>query len=102
MQVSVLQKKPVSNQKEHPASVIQALANSQVEVRNKIQIGAKLTRGLGAGGNPAIGSVSYSLTSEYKALLPGRCYIRRWRAEYNKFQQYSQCQGSFYYGLCTP
>ena len=36
---------------------MQALASSPVGSKNKIQIGAKLTRGLGAGGNPQIGSV---------------------------------------------
>ncbi|KAK9813054.1 hypothetical protein WJX72_008181 [[Myrmecia] bisecta] len=34
----------------------QALASSPVSARNKLQIGEKLTRGLGAGGNPAIGT----------------------------------------------
>ena len=37
---------------------LQALATSPVNKQNKIQIGAKLTRGLGAGGNPKIGNVS--------------------------------------------
>jgi len=34
----------------------QALATSPVPPTNKIQIGAKLTRGLGAGGNPGVGA----------------------------------------------
>ncbi|CAG9464894.1 unnamed protein product [Pedinophyceae sp. YPF-701] len=33
----------------------QALANSSVDSRNRIQIGGQLTRGLGAGGNPDVG-----------------------------------------------
>jgi hypothetical protein len=33
----------------------QALATSPVEAPNKIQIGLKLTRGLGAGGDPEVG-----------------------------------------------
>ena len=40
---------------------LQALATSPVNNQNKIQIGAKLTRGLGAGGNPKIGNVSDSV-----------------------------------------
>jgi len=39
-------------------ALLQALATSPIGNLNKIQIGAKLTRGLGAGGNPQIGSVS--------------------------------------------
>ena len=35
----------------------QALASSPIEQKRKIQIGTKVTRGLGAGGNPAIGTV---------------------------------------------
>ena len=35
----------------------QALATSPVEAPNKIQIGLKLTRGLGAGGDPEVGKV---------------------------------------------
>ena len=35
----------------------QALATSPVESPNKIQIGLKLTRGLGAGGDPEVGKV---------------------------------------------
>lgn len=37
---------------------LQALQTSPVEAINKVQIGFKLTRGLGAGGNPEIGMVS--------------------------------------------
>ena len=36
----------------------QALASSPLDERFRLQIGGKLTRGLGAGGNPDIGSVS--------------------------------------------
>lgn len=39
---------------------VQALQTSPVDPRNKVQIGSKLTRGLGAGGNPEIGMVSRS------------------------------------------
>jgi cell division protein FtsZ len=35
----------------------QAIAASPVDARRKIQIGGQLTRGLGAGGNPEIGTV---------------------------------------------
>jgi len=35
----------------------QALDTSPVRPQGKLQIGEKLTRGLGAGGNPAIGQV---------------------------------------------
>lgn len=35
----------------------QALASSPIDEPHKIQIGAQLTRGLGAGGNPEIGQV---------------------------------------------
>lgn len=38
----------------------QALATSPVEAPNKIQIGLKLTRGLGAGGDPEVGKVRLS------------------------------------------
>jgi len=34
---------------------VQALASSPLAAQRKLQIGEKLTRGLGAGGNPAIG-----------------------------------------------
>lgn len=36
----------------------QALAASPLEPSRRLQIGGKLTRGLGAGGNPEIGLVS--------------------------------------------
>lgn len=42
----------------HRATALQALAVSPVDDNNKVQIGGKLTRGLGAGGNPEIGAVS--------------------------------------------
>eukprot|EP01025_Chloroclados_australasicus_P052804 TRINITY_DN616_c0_g1_i4.p1 TRINITY_DN616_c0_g1~~TRINITY_DN616_c0_g1_i4.p1 ORF type:complete len:572 (-),score=93.55 TRINITY_DN616_c0_g1_i4:1409-3124(-) len=38
----------------------QALQNSPVDNRNKLQIGEQLTRGLGAGGNPEIGAKAAS------------------------------------------
>lgn len=37
---------------------MQALANSPVPSSNRLQIGTKLTKGLGAGGDPDIGTVS--------------------------------------------
>ena len=37
----------------------QALASSPIRPQMKLQIGEKLTRGLGAGGNPQIGTVSF-------------------------------------------
>jgi len=40
---------------ERRAGAAQALATSPVEAPNKIQIGLKLTRGLGAGGDPEVG-----------------------------------------------
>ena len=36
---------------------LQALVTSPLDDANKLQIGQKLTRGLGAGGNPEIGQV---------------------------------------------
>lgn len=36
---------------------MQALQTSPVDADHKVQIGSKLTRGLGAGGNPEIGTV---------------------------------------------
>ena len=38
-----------------PRPAAQALATSQVPANRQLQIGAQLTRGLGAGGNPEIG-----------------------------------------------
>ena len=38
-------------------AVLQALASSPIQAASKLQIGEKLTRGLGAGGNPQIGTV---------------------------------------------
>lgn len=40
--------------------LFQALVASPIPEENKLQIGAKLTRGLGAGGNPEIGLVCVS------------------------------------------
>jgi hypothetical protein len=40
-----------------PLPSIQALATSPVDAGHKVQIGTKLTRGLGAGGNPDVGMV---------------------------------------------
>ena len=42
------------------ALTLQALLSSPVDPKRRIQIGEKLTRGLGAGGNPQIGAVSIS------------------------------------------
>lgn len=39
----------------------QALASSPIRPQMRLQIGEKLTRGLGAGGNPQIGTVSFAL-----------------------------------------
>lgn len=41
----------------------QALATSPVETPNKVQIGLKLTRGLGAGGDPEVGKVRQDFTA---------------------------------------
>lgn len=44
---------------------VQALLSSPVDSKRRIQIGEKLTRGLGAGGNPQIGAVSTFLKSPH-------------------------------------
>ncbi len=50
----------------------QALAQSSVPTVNRLQIGQKLTRGLGAGGNPAIGQKAAEESSEeIAAILKG-------------------------------
>ena len=38
---------------------LQALQTSPISASHKLQIGEKLTRGLGAGGNPSIGQVTH-------------------------------------------
>ena len=51
----------------------QALSTSPVEAPNKIQIGLKLTRGLGAGGDPEVGKVCLGIglrSLASKASLP--------------------------------
>ena len=42
---------------------LQALQTSPISASHKLQIGEKLTRGLGAGGNPSIGQVTYHATA---------------------------------------
>ncbi len=48
---------------------VQALASSPIKANSKLQIGEKLTRGLGAGGNPQIGTVSDCTCLECKSCL---------------------------------
>jgi len=47
-------------------TTLQALQTSPVEADHKVQIGSKLTRGLGAGGDPAIGTVRAVVGKQYK------------------------------------
>ncbi len=54
---------------ERRAGAAQALATSPVEAPNKIQIGLKLTRGLGAGGDPEVGKARRRRRAP---ALPGR------------------------------
>lgn len=42
--------------------MLQALAASPLPADRRMQIGGKLTRGLGAGGNPEIGLVSLTVS----------------------------------------
>lgn len=48
---------------------VQALASSPIKANSKLQIGEKLTRGLGAGGNPQIGTVSDCTCLECESCL---------------------------------
>lgn len=64
--------RPLCWQSRCPGLVVQALANSPLGGKNKLQIGEKLTRGLGAGGNPAIGQASDCTCS-----WPGGCTLGR-------------------------
>jgi len=47
----------------------QALETSPVEASHKVQIGSKLTRGLGAGGDPAIGTVRLMRGKQLESFL---------------------------------
>lgn len=50
--------------------LLQALAASPLPTSRRVQIGSKLTRGLGAGGNPGVGLVrSAALTQPASAAL---------------------------------
>lgn len=53
-------------------AMLQALATSPVDGGHKVQIGNKLTRGLGAGGNPEIGAVSAAITCIWRT---GSCLL---------------------------
>lgn len=64
---------------------LQALAASEVDGCHKVQIGSKLTRGLGAGGNPEIGMVSAHQTRASRLAQRPTLHTKRTHSKHAAF-----------------